>query len=116
MAAGNHQSDARIDLSIGIGELTGVEVPFQVIDGDQWDLQSKGQRLGGRQADDQGPHQTGSRGDRNGTQVAERDARSTQGFVDHGQDLADLGPGCDLGHDSAVALMKATCEATTLDR
>ena len=33
--ARNDQSDARIDLAVGIGELAGVKMAFEVVDGDQ---------------------------------------------------------------------------------
>ena len=103
----DHQADAGIDLAIRVGELAGVQVAFQVVDGDQRDVQRHRQGLGRRQADDQGTDQPRAGRDGDRVQVAERHAGPVQGLVDHRQDLADVCPRGDLGHDAAVSLMQA---------
>ncbi len=49
--ARDDEADARVDRLIGVGELAGVKMPFQVIDGDQGHVESQGQRLRGGQPD-----------------------------------------------------------------
>ena len=61
--ARDDQADAGVDRPIGIGELAGVEMAFQVIDRDQGQIESQGQGLRGGQADHEGtrPGPAGSR-------------------------------------------------------
>ena len=70
VAARDHQSQAGINVPVGIGELAGVEMALEMIDGDQGDLERQCQRLGGGQPDDQGTDQSGLRRHGDGAQVA----------------------------------------------
>ena len=86
MAARDHQADAGIDLPIGMRELAGVKVAFEVIDGDERNSQRECQCLGGGQPDDKCPDQPRPRrhGDRAqiaGAIPARRRASSIMGKI-----------------------------------
>ncbi len=70
MTARNHQTNAGIDLAIGIGELTSVEMTLQMIDGHERDVERKRERLGRRQPDDERPDQSRPGRDGHGLDVA----------------------------------------------
>ncbi len=106
MSPRDDQSDAWIDLLVGIGKLASIEVPFQVIDGDQGDVQGKRQRLRGREAHDQSSYQARPCGHRDGAQVVQADPGLLQGLVDHGQELAKVRPCGDLRNHAAESLVQ----------
>ncbi len=62
MPSGNDQARAGVNVAIGIGELARVKMTFQVIDGDERDLECQRQRLRRRQSRRQGhrPARAGS--------------------------------------------------------
>ena len=100
------QPHAGVDVAIGVGELAGVEVPFEVVDGDQRDVERQGQRLGRGQADDQGADQAGPGRDGDRPEVGQADPGPSEGLVDHRQELADMGPRGDLGDHAPEPLVQ----------
>ena len=77
MAAGDDQANARINISVRIRELAGVEMSFEVIDGDERHVERQRQRLCRSETDDQGPHQARTGRDRDGPDPVEPDPRAT---------------------------------------
>ena len=73
----------------------------------EWQLVCSGQRLGGRDSDQQSRHQAGAACDGHEVNLFERDLRGTEGFVDHAPDQLEVVTGCDLGNDAAVASVDA---------
>ena len=65
------QADAREDLAIGIRELAGVKMTFEVVDGDQRDLECQCQGLGRGQPHDEGPDKPGPGRHRHRPQIGE---------------------------------------------
>src|SRR5262249_36846007 len=59
VAAGDDQAEAGIDGALARGELAGVEVALEVIDGHERHTKRERQGLGRRQANDQGTDQSG---------------------------------------------------------
>ena len=73
MPARDDQADAGVDRLIGIGELAGVKMAFQVIDRDQGQIERQGQGLRGGQTDHERTDQARPGRDGDHSQVFERD-------------------------------------------
>jgi hypothetical protein len=106
MSAGHDQPDARVNLPIGERQLAGVEMPFEVIDGNKRYVEGEGKRLRHGETDDERPDQAGSDSDRHGTDPRQGHVGLAQRFVDDGQDLPDVSARRDLGDDSSEPLMQ----------
>ena len=81
----------------------GVNVAFEVVDGDQRQPLRKGQRLGVGDAHQQCPGQSRTGGNGDGVQVVESDARLIQRGANHRDDGAQMFAAGQLRHDAAVA-------------
>ena len=68
----------------------GVDVAFDVVDGDQRQAADECQRLGIGEAHQQRPHQAGSRGGGNGVQTTQRNPGTLQRFTHHRHDGAQM--------------------------
>ena len=117
MPARDDQADAGIDLAVGIGELAGVEVAFEVVDGDQRDVERQGQRLGRGQADDQRPDQPrpGRDGDRAEVAERRRPARVRASSIT-GRICRTCAREAISGTTPPNRSCRSICEATTLER
>ncbi len=106
MAARDHQSQAWIDVAVGIGKLAGVEMAFEMVDRDQRDTQAPVPGpwpRSGRRPRRPPARAASPRRPRPGRRARRPPA---QGLVDHRQDLADVGPRGDLGNHAAISLVQ----------
>ncbi len=89
--------------SLPFMQQNGVDVPLQVVDGDQRQPLRKGQRLGVGDAHQQRSGQPRPAGHGDGVQVGEGDAGLRQRRADHGNDGAQMLAAGQLRNHSAVA-------------
>ena len=127
MPAGNHQRESRLilfmavilsdperregeskDLRFGLQLLQQyrVNMPFQMIDGNQRQPLRKGQRLGVRNPHQQRPRQSRPGGYGNRVQIPQRDPRLRQRRAHHRHNRPQMLPAGQLRHHPAVARMR----------
>ena len=85
-------ADDEREEGVGVGEGSvhedGVDVAFKVVDGDEWEVGSEGERLGKADADEQGTGESRAFGDGYRGKVGVAHARALHGFADDGDDGA----------------------------
>ena len=85
-------ADDEREEGVGVGEGSvhedGVDVAFEVVDGDEREVGSEGERLGKADADKQGSGEAWAFGDGDGGKVGVADAGALHGFADDGDDGA----------------------------
>ena len=90
----------------------GVDVAFEVIDGDQGLIEAEGEGFGVGDADQQCASEAGAFGDGNGVEVGEgdwiagRSASARHGFADDGNDVAEVLAGGEFRDDAAVVCVE----------
>src|SRR4051812_12995995 len=84
----------------------GVDVAFDVVDGDEGDAGGEAERLGVGDADEEGAHEAGADGDGDGGEVGEAGGGAVEGFADDGDDGAEVLAAGELGDDSTVAAVR----------
>ena len=92
--------------SAGLHE-DGVDVAFEVVDGDQRLVEAEGEGFGVGDADEQCAGEAGAFGDGDGVEVGEGDGWPAarwrgHGFADDGDDVAEVLAGGEFGDDAAV--------------
>ena len=85
-----------------LGNIVGTDVSLYMMDSDQRDPCRKAQSLGGRDADEQGAHQTGTVGHGDGIHFLQLSAGLLQGLADDLRHALGVLSGGDLGHHAAV--------------
>ncbi len=86
----------------------GVDVAFEVVDGDERFAEGEGEGLGEGDADEEGPGEAGAGGDGDGVQVRVgerlpcRRTGALEGLADDGDDGAEVLAAGELGDDTAV--------------
>ncbi len=83
-------------------EQHGVDVAFEVVDGDERLAERVGEGFGVADADEQRAGEAGAFGDGDGVEVGKGDAGFAEGGVDDGDDGAEVLAGGELGDDAAV--------------
>src|SRR5262249_33061610 len=100
--AGDDQPHAGEDVAPG-GQPAGVDGSGDVVDPDQRHAQGQGQRLAGRDADQQGADQPRGVVDGDAADVGQPEVGLAQGLVDDGEEARQVSAGGDLGNDPAEA-------------
>ena len=80
----------------------GVDVAFEVVDGDEREVGAEGEGLGEADADEQGSGEAGAFGDGDGGEIGVGDVGTLHGLADDGDDGAEMLAGGQLGDDAAV--------------
>jgi len=80
-----------------------MDVPFEMIDGDEGQAEGKGQRLGIGDAHEQSPGQAGTGGNGDGIEIVQGDAGLLDGGADDWNDGAKMFAAGQLGDYSAIA-------------
>ena len=80
----------------------GVDVAFEVVDGDERLAESPGQGFGVADADEQGTGEAGAFGDGDRVHVRHGDVGFAEGGIDDGDDGAEVLAGGEFGDDAAV--------------
>ncbi len=80
----------------------GVDVAFEVVDGDERLAEREGQGLGVGDADEQSAGEAGAFGDGDGVEVVHGDAGFGDGFAHDGDDVAQVLARGEFGHHAAV--------------
>ena len=109
VASGDDEGEER-EFHRGIGcaggrfHQDGVDVAFEVVDGDQGLVEAEGEGFGVGDADQEGSGEAGAFGDGDGVEVGEGDGSLArcEGFADDGDDVAEVFAGGEFGDDSAV--------------
>ena len=86
-------------------EEDGVDVSFEVVDGDEGLREREGERLGVAEADQERTGESRAAGDGNGVEVAERDARLSERGAGDGDDVAEMFAAGEFGNYAAVGRM-----------
>ena len=91
-----------------VGRLTfieedGVDVAFEVVDGDEWQSLGEGEGFGVGDANEERSGEAGTAGDGDGVEVGEGDVGLGQGGAHDGDDGAEMLAAGQLGDDSAIA-------------
>ena len=99
-----------------LSDVVGTDVSLYMMDSDQRDPCRKAQSLGGRDADEQGTHQTGTVGHGDGIHFLQLSAGLLQGLADDLRHALGVLSGGDLGHHAAVERVAAglTRQATSI--
>ena len=87
-------------------EQHGMDVPLEMIDGDQRLSQGECQRLGIGDANQERAGEPRSLGDGNGGEVGKRDPCFRERGVDHGNDVAQMLAGGQFGNHTAIGSMR----------
>ena len=102
---GNRTSDGEPSSwgpGVGCFHQDGVDVAFEVVDGDEGLVEAEGEGFGVGDADEEGAGEAGAVGDGDGVEVGEGDTWPWQGGADDGDDGAEVLAGGEFGDDSAV--------------
>src|SRR6185437_16884957 len=81
----------------------GGDVPVQVVDRSEREPASPGQRLRGRETDEERADEPRPGGDGDHVDIVEASAALGERRVDHGRYELEMAARCDLRHDAAVA-------------
>ena len=104
MAAGNDEADGgefRIFLS-GVGfQEDGVNVSFEMIDGDERLPKCEGENFAVREADEESAGEAGTLRDGDSVEIGEGDVGLVECFANDGNDFAEMFAGGKLGNDAA---------------
>ncbi len=99
-------ADDEGDEGVGVGERRvhedGVDVAFEVVDGDEGEVGSEGEGFGEADADEERAGEARAFGDGDGGEVGVLDARALHGFADDGDDGAEVFARGEFGDDAAV--------------
>ena len=99
-------ADDQGDQGAGIGERDvhedRVDVAFEVVDGDEWEVGAEGQGLGEADADEQGSGEARAFGDGYGVELRVGEAGALHGLADDRDDGAEVLAGGEFRDDSAV--------------
>ena len=107
VAAGDDEGEERLGRLVrgcrGCGfHEDGVDVAFEVVDGDEGLVESEGEGFGVEDADEEGSGESGAFGDGDGVEVGERDAGLGDGLADDGDDVAEVLARGKFGDHSSV--------------
>ena len=80
-----------------------VDVAFEMIDGDEWEVVGEGESLGVGDADEKRSGEAGAGGDGDGVEIGEREAGFGERGADDGNNGAKMLAAGELGNDAAVA-------------
>jgi hypothetical protein len=88
VASADDEGKEGVGVAEGSVHEDGVDVAFEVVDGDEWEVGSEGERLGKADADEQGAGEAWAFGDGDGGEIGVADAGALHGFADDGDDGA----------------------------
>lgn len=86
----------------GVREVVGVDVPFDVVDGDEGDAEGGCDGFGGADSDEECSDEAGPVGDCDGVEVFEVYLGGVEGFADDGVYQLHVFAGGYFGYDSSV--------------
>ena len=90
---------------LGMLQENSVDVPFEVVDGDERQVAREGQGLGVTDSDKQGACEPGAFRDGDGVEVGEGSAGFVQGCADDGDDVAEVFARCEFRDDASIGRM-----------
>lgn len=90
VTAADDKTDTGIDGCV-VSHAAGVDVSFDVIDGDEWDVECECDCFGGGESDEEGADQSGFRGDSDRCQLIGGAVGLLKSGRDDGQDSAHVG-------------------------
>jgi len=84
-------------------EQDGLNVAFDVVDGDEGDVGGEGDGFGVGEADEESARESGARCGGDGAEIGPGSAGTFEGFADHRDDCAEMFAGGEFGDDAAVS-------------
>jgi len=81
----------------------GVDVAFQMVDGDEGQVVGEGESFGVGDADQKRSRETGTAGDRDGVEICEGDVGLGESGADNGNDGAEMLAACQFGDNASIA-------------
>ena len=101
VASADDESERR-EFGFGVFKEDGVDVAFEVVDGDEGDFAGEGEGLGEGDADEEGADEAGALSDGDGV---DGDVGLGEGLLDDGDDGAEVFAGGEFGNDAAETLV-----------